>query len=248
MAFPEASHILAECSEEVLSKLSFFRIREGKPIPTFLEGSQLFQDNDHIDQLLKFNLIHEEPPAPSFIFYRERVEDFVFVKCDTEIKACNRKIHELESLAARDGGQDGELTRRITTLTNQLAHLEDIKQAFSFLYINSATIPSNERYADADERAKKAALDILGSWYSKERGSIPCDDQNPIVKYFQFLKQRGFWKEYNPARCFIITKLGIDVLELLRNKEQNILSPEEVEFDKIVKDMNRLDILKRNKK
>ncbi len=243
--FPESKQILAECSEDVLSKLSFFRIRDGRPVATFLEESQLFQQNDHLEQLLGFSLIHEEIPTPSFIFYRERMEDFVFVRCEEEIMAYECKIKSLEGHILHEEMPHDEYMQKISHFHDQITHLNDLKQVFSILFVNSAEIPSNERYADADRCAKKAVLKILISYHLKEQSLPPQINQNQGEMYFQFLKQKGFWREYTPTRCFTITKLGMDVLELLRNKDSNILSPEEVEFEKIVQDMNRLDTLKK---
>ncbi|MEX2682962.1 MAG: hypothetical protein Q6373_015335, partial [Candidatus Sigynarchaeota archaeon] len=156
----DARQVMKQCDESVLAKLSFFRIRDGRPVATFLEGSELFNNNDHLEQLLRFGLIREKKEMPSFIFYRERVEDFVFVKCDAEIKACERKI------------EASTHAEEIARYRKHVALLTKIKQAFAFLYVNSASIPSNERYADPDRGARKAALNILSAYISKEQDRL----------------------------------------------------------------------------
>nr|MDO8115636.1 hypothetical protein [Candidatus Sigynarchaeota archaeon] len=244
MTNPDVSRILKECSEDVISKLHFFRSSNGKPVATFLEGSALFKQNDHLERLIRFGLVQENPPAQSFTFYRERMEDFVFVKCDPEIARLVGKIKKLEGLQASLGPQSDAQRQEIAQYTFQIDLLKELKQIFAVMFRDSANIPSNERFADVDGFSRSAALKILSSYSAKDCSALPKPDMAQGERYFEMLQKRGFWVEFSPAPSYSITPLGMEVLAQFQNLHSGDRSPEEEEFEKIVQEMNQLDARK----
>ena len=173
MTTPDVSKILKECSEDVISKLHFFRSSNGKAVATFLEGSALFQQNDHLERLIRFGLVQENPLAPSFTFYRERMEDFVFVKCDVEIAKLVGKIKKIEGFLDTPGPQSEKQRQEIAQYDSQIVLLKELKQILAVMFRDSVSIPSNERFADIDGSSRGVALKILSSYSANSSISNP---------------------------------------------------------------------------
>jgi hypothetical protein len=237
----EPNQILATYGEEKLSKLHFFRIVNNTPIATFLEHSQMFEENDLLREFLELGLLHEHKPSPSFIFYRERMEDFVFVKCEIEISRCEKKNQLKQEVLAntKDSAQNEKYKLYIERFQKYIAELKNLKEAFTIMFRYSAKNPSNERYADKDGISRRAALKILSSFNIKNHSMLDRPDLAQGERYFSLLERKGFWKEFAPELCYSLTDLGIEVVNLLRLKTINQQSPEEEDFEKLVQDLNR---------
>lgn len=230
--------LLEKYAHEELLKLHFFRLLDEIPIPTFLEGSKLFQDNTIIHQFLKDRLIVERTPIASYFFYRERMEDYIFVNCDLEIAEISEKIEKLGS----------RLKKQRLRLHAAIDQIKEFKQICTILFRYSVKILANERYADYNSTAKNMSIKILSSYNIHDNSLLPEPNFTQGKKYFQAIKQKGFWVEFSPEPCYLITDMGLEILRQFHISQEKKKDPEEAEFEKIVAEMNRLDAKKFRRK
>jgi hypothetical protein len=197
-----------------------------------------------VKKIEELGLIESHNPTTSVIYYRDKIEDFVFSQHELEMTEIRIKLKKKEAILLHSGEEIQKHQHILSRYKNQLKYLDDLKKAFTVLLRYTVKIPANERILDAERILKNTVLKIFSAYDFDTQGLLPQPNSIQGKQFTQYIIQRGFLKEYPKITFYTITPLGIEIAQQLRNQKTKEICPEEVEFEKLMQQFGHNDQLK----
>lgn len=215
-----------------LDLLHFFQGTSGgeRSEPTFLGGS-IRKRYCHVKPLIDHGLLEVVGRQPSYAFYRDKLEDFIFRTCEEKIS----RLKEKASQFAQRGPNCAGLAKKCEC---EAARLSLVRNACRVLLSYVRGIRVNGRFPDPKGAVREGFVRALGSFDLDEGVLRRIPDRRRGLELLREMARLGFWEDFPPANLYRLTELGLRVQKILEERKRAEKSPEEEEFEELVRRLN----------